>query len=108
MRHREQERLVRGPGQPADVAVERDAGRLRGGARDGHRDAEDGVGAEPALGRRAVEVVHLRVEFALVHRLADDGRGQFAVDVADRLQHALAEVARLVAVPQLERLALAG
>ena len=44
----------------------------------------------------------------LVELAADDGLGDLAVDVRDRLEHALAEIALLVAVAQLERLALAG
>ena len=38
-----------------EVRVERPACRGGRGARDGHRDAEQRVGAEAALGRRAVE-----------------------------------------------------
>ena len=77
------------------------------GVRDGHRRAKQRVGAEAALGRRAVErderLVErpLRMEFAPDQRLRD-----LAVDVRDRPSHALAAVARLVAVPQFERLAL--
>ena len=39
----------------ADVAEERQPGRLGRGVRDGERDAEDGVGAEVLLVGRAVE-----------------------------------------------------
>ena len=50
----------------ADIAVERQAARL--GGRLGHRqaDAEDRVGAEPRLVRRAVERDHRRVDLGLV------------------------------------------
>ena len=66
---------------PADIAVERQAARL--GRRLGHRqaDAEDRVGAEPALVVAAVERDHRRVDLGLVLGLvADDRVGDLAVD----------------------------
>ena len=89
----------------ADVAVERQAvgrgGRLGGG----QADAQDRVGAELALVRRAVGRDQRAVEPDLVGRVAAHGDlGQRRVDVGDGLGHALAEVARLVAVAQLDRL----
>ena len=48
------------------------------------------------------------VDRPLVGGLADERRGNLAVDVADGLQHALAAVAALVAVAKLQRLACAG
>ena len=57
---------------------------------------------------RAVQLDHRRVEAALIEVAADQGLAEVAVDVADRRQHALAEVALLVAVAQFEGLALAG
>ena len=48
------------------------------------------------------------VERALIELAADERLGDLAVDVGDRLADALADVARLVAVAQLQRLALAG
>jgi hypothetical protein len=56
--------------------------------------------------RRAVERDHRLVERPLVGGLADERRGDLAVDVCHGLAHALAEVAPLVAVAQFERLAL--
>ena len=62
-----------------------------------------------ALVGRAVELDHARVERGLVGRVHPDHRRGDDVDhVRDGLAHALAEVAPLVAVAQLERLVLAG
>src|SRR6185436_19783157 len=56
-----------------------------------------------------VELDHFLVEPGLVLRIASDERLlQRGVHVLDGLQHALAEVARLVAVAQLDRFARAG
>ena len=89
--------------EPREVRVERHARRERAGARQRHRDAEQRVRAQPSLGGRAVERDHRRVDRALIRGLARERRGDLAVDVGDRLLHALAEVALLVAVAQLER-----
>ena len=81
----------------------------RRGFRHRQRDAEDGVGAEPALVGGAVERDHGLVDLDLqlgVH--AADGVEDLGVDRIDRLQHALAAVAGLVAVAQLDRLVHAG
>ena len=103
-RHRQQAR-----GGAADVAVERLV--LGDGRGLGHRQrhAEDGVGAEPALVGRAVERDHRLVDLGLrlgVH--AAERVEDLAVDRIDRLAHALAAVARLVAVAQFDRLMRAG
>ena len=104
--HRHRQRPRRGA---ADIAIERHVEGFRGGLGDCQRDAENGVGAEAALVRRAVEIDHDLVDLDLllgVHvaeRLED-----LAVDGLDRLLHALAEIARLVAVAQLDRLMRAG
>ena len=61
------------------------------------------------LVRRAVERQHQPVDLGLARRVAADHRRRDLLDdVRDRLQHALAAVARLVAVAQLDRLVLAG
>ena len=93
----------------ADIAIQRHVegfGRRLGA---GQRDAEDGVGAEPALVGRAVEIDHDLVDLDL---LFDRHVGQrledLAVDGGDRLLHALAEIARLVAVAQFDCLMRAG
>src|SRR5690606_17989594 len=52
----------------------------------------------------AVEGNHPRIDGGLLGRLTGQGFGNFAVDVADGLGNALAEVATLVAVTQFERL----
>ena len=95
-------------GLAAEVAPERQPllrGRRVGG---GQRDAEDRVRAEPRLVGRAVEVDQRAVEPVLVGGVAAGDRlGDLAVDVADGLGDALAQVA-LAAVAQLRGLELAG
>ena len=104
-RHRHRRPCRRGPGASTATASSAFGGRMRGGQR--HRQQR--VGAEPALGVGAVELDHRRVEPALILRVVAEQRvAQHRIDVADGLQHALAEVARLVAVAQLDRLARAG
>ena len=62
----------------AEIAVERQPDRLGRGLGDGHRDAEDGVGAELGLVGRAVELDHQLVDGALVAGFeADQGPGRF-------------------------------
>ena len=103
-RQRQQPRLG-----AAEVAIERDPGRGRRGMGRGERHAEDRVGAQPALVRGPVEVDHRLVDAGLVERVhADHGRSEVAVDVSDRLQHALAAVPLAVAVAQLDRFVRAG
>ena len=93
----------------ADIAIERHVegfGRRLGA---GQRHAEDGVGAEPALVRRAVEIDHDLVDQdLLLDRHVAERLEDLAVDGLDRLLHALAEIARLVAVAQFDRLMRAG
>jgi len=84
---------------------ERDRGRLGGR----ERDAEQRVGAELALVVAAVGLDQRRVDVCLRQRLLADQRFRDRpFDVLDRLLDALAEVARLVAVAQLDRFVLAG
>ena len=104
--HRHRQRPRRGA---ADIAIQRHVegfGRRLG---DRERHAENGVGAEPALVGRAVELDHGLVDLDLllgVH--AAERVENLAIDGLDRLPHALAEIARLVAVAQLNRLMRAG
>jgi hypothetical protein len=78
------------------------------GSRRGERDAEDGVGAEPRLVGRAVELDQALVERLLLQRVRPRDRlGDLAVDVADRLGDALAAPG-VAAVAQLGGLELAG
>ena len=99
-RHRQKPRRC-----AADIAIERQligCGRRLG---DGERDAEDGVGAEPAFVGRAVERDHGVVDLDLrlgIH--AAERIENLAVDRLDRVAHALAEITFLVAVAQLDRL----
>ena len=73
------------------------------------RDCQDGVGAQLALGRGAVEGEHGVIELALVAGVhAFQLGGDHLVDVVDRFEHALAGVACLVAVAQLHGFVLAG
>ena len=93
----------------AEIAVERQADADGGGLGGGEADGQDRVGAEPLLVLGAVELDHRRVERGLVERVeAGDRVGDLAVDRVDRPGDALAEIAALVAVAQLDRLARAG
>ena len=92
-----------------EIFVERLARRRGRRARRGHRDGEDGVRAEIALVRRAVGFDHAAVERALVGGIEPGDRaGQRAVHVGDGFEHALAEIARFVAVAQFDGFVLAG
>ena len=90
------------------VLVERLAGGGGRRARERHRDAEQCVGAQPALVRRAVGVDQEGVDRALIGVAPLQCRRDLAVDVGDRFGHALALIPLLVAVAELEGLALAG
>ena len=91
-----------------EVAVERHAELVGGGVCRGHRDAQDRVGAQLVLIVGAVEIAEDLVELHLVcSGETDDGGGEELFDVADGLEHALAEEALLVAVTELNGLALA-
>jgi hypothetical protein len=76
---------------------------------DGHRSAEDCVGAELRLVGGAVERDHRLVEFALVERvLALEQFGDRAIDRFNGLQHTLAEIDLLVAIAQFAGFEFAG
>ena len=76
---------------------------------DRERDAEHGIGAEPALVGRAVERDQGLVDLGLGFRVhAADRVENLAIDRIDRLAHALAAIALLVAVAQFHRLMRAG
>jgi hypothetical protein len=77
----------------ADMPIQRDLFRCRFRAQTGHRHAEQRIGAESALGRRAVERDQGLVEPALIELAADDRLCDLAVDVGDRLADALSSVA---------------
>ena len=102
-RHRQEPR-----GGAPDIAVERLPLRRSRGLGDRKRDAEDRVGAEPALVGRAVERDHGLVDLDLrlgVHPA--DRVEDFAVDRLDGVAHALAEIA-FAAVAQLDGFVRAG
>ncbi len=83
----------------ADVAVQRLAGGLGGGVQGSQGDAEDGVGAETALVRGAVELDHGLVEGTLVGSVhADDLRSDLFVHGLDGVENTLALVHGLVAI----------
>src|SRR6516164_3926688 len=107
-RHRHYQ-IGRASAELREVAVERQA-RVGGGrTRGGERHPEDGVGAEPALVLRAIELDHAAIDRCLrAGILAEERLPERRVDVLDGPQHALAAVALLVAVAQLDRLARAG
>ena len=94
----------------AEVAVERQPDRVGGGVGDGQGDAEDGVGAELGLVGRAVQFDQQRGRVPPARRafVAENLRGDDLVDVVDGLEDALAEIAFLVAVAQLDGLVGAG
>jgi hypothetical protein len=93
----------------AEVAVQRQTGFFGRCLGHGHRHRQRGVGAETRLVFRAVELDQRAVDEGLLFGVeTDDGFGNFGIDVFDCGQHALAEVAVLVAVAQLDGFARAG
>jgi len=83
--------------------------RAGGCVRRGQRNGQRRVRAEARLRVGAVELDQSTVQPGLVARVApEQRRADFTVRVGDGLQHALAEVALLVAVTQFHRLARAG
>ncbi len=95
-RHRERARR----GAP-EVAKQRETDRRGGGAGDGERDAEDGVGAESFLVGGSVEIEHHLVDVLLLRGVEPDHlRCDRLVDIGDSPLHALSAVA-VSAVPKL-------
>ena len=93
----------------AEVAIERGHLRNCGSAGGGHGDGENGIGAQLALVGGAVEVDHFAVDGRLVFRFhAEDGRGDFIVNMGDGFQGAFAEVPRFIAVTKLDRFMFAS
>ena len=76
----------------AEIAIQRLARGRRGGVRGGHRHREHGIGAEPRLARRAVELDQPPVQRRLVraHRCPATRARDLAVHVADRARHVVA------------------
>ena len=103
-RHGQNARLL-----AAQVAPQRNARLGRGGPCHGERDAQDGVGSQAALVRRAVQLDHRVIEPRLVERR----RGRRPHAASSPLAFATAvvtpdAVVLRPAVPQLDRLELAG
>ena len=89
----------------ANVLVERKTGFLGCRASGCQRNAQDGVGAEAALVVRAVKRDHGIVDSALVFGVvADELVGELRVHMVDCSLDALAQIAVLVAVAQLDSL----
>ncbi len=104
--HRHRQHARRGA---ADIAIQRHVVGFRRRLGDRQRHAEDGVGAEPGLVRGAVEIDHDLIDLHLLFGIhAAERVEQLAIDGFHRLLHALAEIARLVTVAQLDRLMRAG
>ena len=92
-----------------DVAVERQIRRAGRRVRDGERDAEDRVGADLGLVVGAVQVEHRLVDQPLLAGVvAQQLRAELVEHAEDGLGHALAAVAGLVPVTQLDGLEGAG
>jgi hypothetical protein len=87
------------PADPAEIGVEREPRVVRRGPRDGERDAEDRVGAERRLVRRAVELEQRLIDGRLFRGLhpLDLGSDRL-LDVPDGLARALPAVALCVAI----------
>ena len=75
----------------------------------GQRDGENRVGAQACLVVGAIQRQHGVVESALIAGIhAQEALADLAVDGVDGLQHALAQIARLVPVAQFQRFTRAG
>jgi hypothetical protein len=91
-----------------DVTVEREFARFSGGLGDGERHAEDGIGAELALVRGAIEIDHGLIDAELIEGIhALDFFEDGGVDVFDGLGDALA-VVLLAAIAQFDGFVGAG
>ena len=88
----------------AQIAIEGQAERVRRRFRHSQADAQDGIRSQLGLVRRPVQGEQLGVDRLLLHRVpAKEGVRDRAVDVGDGLGDTFAEIALLVAIPQLER-----
>ena len=91
----------------AEILVKRESELCRRSARDGHRDAKDGVGAKLLLGRGAIKLAHHFVDGDLVEGVVADEFGSNVVgDITDSLENTLAKVASLGSVAQFDGLML--
>jgi hypothetical protein len=105
-RHRK-ERAPRAAVERRGVLVERHACRRRIRTRERHGHPEQRVRPEPSLVGRAVQLDQERVDRALISFTSGERLRDLAVHMGDRGPDPLAQVPLLVAVPQLQRFALA-
>ena len=90
-------------GIAGEITIQRHAFGCRRGASGGHGDGQNGVRAQLALVGRAVGFDHAAIERGLPGDVESlNGLSDRAIDIFHRAKHALAEVARLIAVAQFE------
>ncbi len=93
----------------AQVAVQGHAQLCGSSLGNGQGNAQDGVGAQLALGRRTVQFDHGFVDGALLRGIhADDFRSNHLVHVVNSFQDTLAAIALFVAVAELKSLVFTG
>ncbi len=86
------------------ISVQGLAGEIRGGFGDGQGHAQDGVGAQVLLVRRAVHLDHFAVQADLVQRVQSlEFRRDLPVHVFNRKDDSLAQEAFFVSIPQFPR-----
>ena len=92
-----------------EVTVQRQAGFFSSSTRTRHGDGQNGIGTQTALVFSAIKLNQGIVDKALLFNIqADDGFGDFGIDVLNCLQHALAQVTCGIAVTQLHGFLGAG
>ncbi len=92
----------------AEIPVQRQTQKRRGGPRAGHGHAQHGVGAQTGLVVRAVQVHEVVVDLHLTQDVHAQKRvGNLAVDVLHSPGHAFAAIALLIAVAHFQSLAAA-
>ena len=93
----------------ADITIKGKTEQLSSGMSASQGHAEDRVGAQVLFERGAVQLEHGVVDQHLVGGIQTfDSGSQHFVDVFDRFEGALAEIALFVAVTEFQRFALAG
>ncbi len=80
-------------GNAADIAIERQAARVRRSLCRRQADAQDGIGAEPRLILGPVQWDHRRIDFSLIFRVeTDELFGNFIIYCRHGSKHALAQI----------------
>ena len=94
----------------ANITIEWQAARIRGGLGHRHAGAKDSIGADPALVGRAIERDHRQVDIALVLGIerADQHVADLGIHRIHRIDHALAQIAGLVAIAEFDGFMRAG